>query len=871
MHRSRSRKIARLEHETEARPPSQRFAKLVRQASIGAAVLAAISAARAQQAPSSINLSSADASIQQSDADATTNSSTAATSASADQGGLQEVVVTATKQAENIQSVPVTVTALTGAALSNQGIQNVRDLVLQMPQIQVQLNGGAPGSACVTMRGIAGCGFGFGGQQGSVAQYLDEQPMTTPNGSVDWHMYDIARVEVLPGPQGTLYGASSEAGTLRYITNKPDTSHFSAEYSGQLNTIYNGTLGGIAQGFVNVPFSDNIAVRLVGWYERDSGFINNVAQTINFANGTTINNAPYVQNHYNPVTTAGGRAMFTFKINDDWSINPNILTQKTTWTGKFGTELWKDTTASPGFASGLTIAQFNPEISFDSNVDYTLTVLGKIGDFNITLASGYLHRHTGDYLEYVDYTLAYQQYESPATAGFNGYPGCASAVCWPKNPEMFRIDGNDYKYTSNELRIASPTTWPVHFIAGLYQDRSQALNLLNEWIPGLSPSYQVGYGTNYVWNSTVYLDDLQTVFRNWAAFIQANWDITKDLTFTAGFRRYRYDNTISGFYGYSSGYATNLFGAPAGVSGEETCFSAYRYNNSPCTDINQTSEQWGSVPLFTLSYKITPDFLLYGTFSKGYRPGGPNRTQGAGPFKSDYLTNYEIGWKTAWFDHHLIFNGDIFYDDWKNYQFEFTGPNGIGLIANASSAASKGLESQLQWLVTGGLNVTASVAYTDAHLTSNYCGILNPDGSPITTPNCVGPGNATPFSPPAPDDYPINNVPLWKFFLSARYSFPLGNGTAFVEGDQSYQSWMWSQQLATYNQYFGQVPPYGITNFSFGFSKDNWEAELLIHNAFNRDAAADFDSELIRGAQFVATYNIIVPPRLIGVQFTQHF
>src|SRR5579862_1470963 len=643
------------------------------------------------------------------------------------------------------------------------------------------------------MRGIAGCGFGFGGEQGSVAVYLDEQPITTPDGEIEWHMYDINRVEVLPGPQGTLYGASSEAGTVRYITNKPDPSHFSAGYTAQMNTIYNGTLGGLAEGFVNVPFSDNIAVRLVGWFERDSGYINNVFQRITFANGTAFGNGKYTQNHYNPITTAGGRAMFTFKINDDWSINPTISGQNQKWNGVFGTENWKDLANAAPPPSGLTVSQFNTEGAFDNTVNYTLTVLGKIGDFNLTFASGYNWRHKGDYLDYVDYSLAYQQYEFGASPA-SSYYGCqvaapnpaATTKCWPKNPEMFRFDQNQYKYLSNELRIASPTDWKVHFIAGLYADRAQGFNFLAEPIPGLNPAYWVGNSTNFQWRNTVYLDDLESVFRDWAAFIQANWDITKQLTVTAGFRRYRYDNTIKGFYGYSANYALNVFGSHH-TSGEEICTSSYRYNNAPCTDEDQRSEAFGSVPLFTLSYKFTPDHLLYATFSKGYRPGGPNRVLGTKPYLADYLTNYEIGWKTAWFDHHLIFNGDVFWDDWKNYQFTYTGPNGIGVIANAGSAASKGVEGQLQWLVTTGLNITANVEYTDAHLTANYCGVLY-NGQPVTNNPCTAPNIANPFPPKSPDGYPINEVPLWKFFLSARYSFPLGNGsTAFVEGDQSYQ------------------------------------------------------------------------------------
>ncbi len=880
MQRSRSRKLARRAHATDVRPAEHRFAKLVRHASIGAAVMAAISAARAQTANTdNASLPAVSTQAQQVDAPSP-NPAPAAANTASDQGGLQEVVVTASKQAVNIQNVPMTVTAVTGAALTNQDVQNFSDFAKEMPQLAFE-SAGTPGASCIIMRGISGCGSGVG--QGSVAVYLDEQPITTPAGDTDWHMYDVSRIEVLPGPQGTLYGASSEAGTIRYITNKPNPDAFSASYTGQLNNIYNGTIGGLAEGFVNLPITSNIAARFVGWYERDSGYINNVAQTVTLANGFSENNAPYVQNHYNPVTTEGGRAMFTFKINDDWSINPTIATQKQRWDGTFGTENWKLFEASPGIASGLTVAQFSPDISSDSTLDYQLTVLGKVGNFNITFASAYTQRHYHTYLDYMDYTLAYQQYETRAQDYYpptGGHTGCSSNVCLPHDPLIYKDSDAGYKTITNELRVASPTDWPVHFIAGLYQDHVGDTSYLFEPVVGLDPTYQVGYGTDFVWRNMVFLNDELLVWRDWAGFIQANWDITSHLTATAGFRRYRYDNSIFGFTGYSTAYAENVFGAPGGVEGEETCISSYSFRNAPCTDLYQTSEAWGSVPLFTLSYKFDPDHMLYVTFSKGYRPGGPNHNEGAPPFLSDFLTNYEAGVKSAWFEHHVIFNADVYYDVWKDYQFNFTGAQGIPITANAGSAASKGFETQLQWLVTTGLNLTANLAYTDAHLTANYCGFLGTNGQPITSSDCIGPGHTTPKTPQSPDGYPLPYDSLWKGFLSARYSFPFVNGTAFVEGDQNYQSAMWTNQLPKYNLYYGppgcvgsgcQVPAYGLTNFSLGLDKNNWEVELLIKNVFNRDAVTNFAAELERGAEYADNYSIVAPPRLIGLQFTQNF
>lgn len=852
MQRSRSRKLARVARQSKVRPVQQRFGKLVRHASIGAAVMASISAARAQQADTSnVSLAAGSAQIQQADA-TSPNPAPAPGTTAGEQGGLQEVVVTATKRAENIQSIPMTVTAITNAQLSNENIQDFKQLTTFNPQ--VQFISSTPENGAVYMRGINGAGGGFTGGQGSVAVYLNDQPITVGGSQVQWHMYDMARVETLPGPQGTLYGAQAEVGTLREITNAPDFTGFSAQYQGQLNTIYNGTVGGIAQGFVNVPLTENIAARFVAWYERDSGFVNNVPQTITFDNGTTINNSAFVQKHFNPVTVEGGRAEFSFKINDNWSINPTIMTQRSRWDADSTQEDWKDLSAGPAIPSQYSQALYAPSTGNDSNVDYTLTVLGKIGDFNITLASGYMQRDTRTYAEYVDYSLAYQSIEPFV----------------PKNPMMYDPRWNDYEMLSNELRVTTPVEWPVHGTVGLYQDREQNLNYLNEPIPGLDPALEVGYGTPYAWNSTVYLDNLETVQRDWAAFAQLNYDITSHITATAGFRRFRYDNTIQGFYGYGTGYATTVFGSST-TSGEELCSVPYvPFNGAPCQDENQRSEAWGSVPLFTLSYKFDPDDLVYATFSKGYRPGGPNRTYGVAPYQSDFLTNYEIGWKTSWLDHHLIFNGDVYLLDWKNYQFGFTGPNGIGVTANAASAQSKGWDEQLQWLVVSGLTFSLDVSYADAYLTANYCKHLATNGSPITTANCVGPGHPTPSTPLAFDGGRLPDDSVWSGTASLRYSFPFANGTAFAEADQVYRSFYWTNVEPQFQMVYGQVPSYGLTNLSVGIDKNNWELELLVSNLFNRDAIINKASELQAAASLVE-YNYITPPRLIGIQFTQNF
>src|SRR5690348_7016402 len=285
---------------------------------LASAVIAAMPAARAQQAP-----------------------------APASTDMLQTIVVTAEKVQENLQSVPISVEVFDSKKLSQLSIVNLDDYVEFAPAIsyvrsQGEGDNGGPGSAIIYIRGVVSGGDGnHSGSEPSVGIYLDEQPVTTITGALPLHIYDINRVEVLEGPQGTLFGASSEAGTVRLITNKPDPTKFAAGYNIQGNKIEGGGIGDVVEGFVNLPITDKAAIRLVAWQEHDAGFIDNVAGSnangcitngvrtfaawalsasgVGPGGGTgqcvpaapigagAITNAPWRRDNYNTADTSGGR------------------------------------------------------------------------------------------------------------------------------------------------------------------------------------------------------------------------------------------------------------------------------------------------------------------------------------------------------------------------------------------------------------------------------------------------------------------------------------------------------------------------------------------------------------------------------------
>ena len=252
---------------------------------------------------------------------------------------LGEVVVTATKRSENLQKIPMSIQAIDTKKLSQLNITSFNDYVKFIPSLQAN-QGGPPNTNIIYMRGVSDGGNGnHSGPQPSVGTYLDELPVTTIGGTLDVHIYDIARIEVLPGPQGTLYGASSEAGTLRIITNKPSTAGFSGGLDVQGNWVDHGSEGYILDGFVNVPIGANAALRVTAFDEHDAGWIDNVYGTRFYPTpNTIINNAPYVKKNFNPVDTYGGRAALKIDLGPNWTITPQVIAQDTRSGGVFGYE-----------------------------------------------------------------------------------------------------------------------------------------------------------------------------------------------------------------------------------------------------------------------------------------------------------------------------------------------------------------------------------------------------------------------------------------------------------------------------------------------------------------------------------------------------
>lgn len=766
-----------------------------------------------------------------------------------DNTGLEEVVVTALKTQQDLQDVPLSIQAIGNERLEQLNVSSFDDYVKYLPSVSFQSAG--PGFARVFMRGAAaGDNGNHSGPQPGVGQYLDEQPITTIQGALDIHMYDVARVEALAGPQGTLYGASSQSGTIRIITNKPDKSGFESGYSLEGNTVADGDVGYLAEGFVNVPLGDIAAIRLVGWARHDGGYIDNVPATRTFPT-SGISMDSLAEDNYNDADTYGARAALKVDLNDSWSITPMLMFQKQKGNGIYASESGFGPEAALG---DLEVAHWHPENTDDQWAQAALTVEGKLSNFDITFASSYLKRDVDVNSDYSDYAFFY---DTIAGYGVYFYDNAGDLI----NPSQF-INGKDgYTKISNELRIMTSSENRFRFVGGLFAQR-QTHDIQQEYkITGLNDDSDVTG-----WDDTFWLTKQYRVDRDAAIYGELTFDVTEKLALTGGARYFRTENSLEGFFGFG---LTNPYGSG---TGEGSCFEAEAFEDAPCTNLDRTVKQNDSTYRFNATYHVNDDVMFYATWSEGFRPGGVNRRGTFPPYKADFLTNYEIGWKLATADNRLRFNGAVFRGDWDDFQFSFLGENGLTNITNAGQAKLQGVEMDVQWAATDALTIYGGIALQEAELGEDFCKTLDPDGNPLDEAACVA-NEPADF---APEGTRLPVTPKFKGNLTARYEFSLGGLDAHFQGSIVHNGESSSALLPSENEVLGDQDSYSLVDFSFGIQREKWSAELFIDNAFDERAALYRYSEcdvtictnpLADGIR----YSVMTRPRMVGLKFSQKF
>ncbi|HNR21938.1 MAG TPA: TonB-dependent receptor [Steroidobacteraceae bacterium] len=746
-------------------------------------------------------------------------------------GGLEEVIVTAQKREESLQNVPLSIQAIGTEKLEQLHVTRFDDYVKYLPSVAYQSIG--PGATAVYFRGVAsGENSNHSGPVPSVGIYLDEQPITTIQGSLDVRIYDVARVEALAGPQGTLYGASSQAGTIRIITNKPDPSAFAAGFDLEGTTVDGGSEGYSAEGFVNLPINDRAALRLVGWYAQDPGYIDNVLLERTFPTwGGTIDNSALVEEDQNELETYGARAALRIDLNDSWTITPQLMAQEQNTKGSFLVD--KN-------GADLSYSAFKPVGAKDNWYQAALTIEGKLANLDFVYAGSYLDRKVDTDNEYNDYSYYYD-----VLHGYGAY--------WYDNngdfidPSQYFIGEDTFTKQSHEIRLSSSQDNRVYFVAGLFYQLQKHGIEQNYKIDGLADALTVTG-----WPDTIWLTQQERRDEDYAAFGEVTFNVNDRLSLTGGVRFFEAESSLKGFFGFSAGYSSG--------TGEAVCFDPVGINGAPCTNLDKETDESGETIKLNATYRVTEDKLFYVTYSEGFRPGGINRRGNLPPYEADYLENYEFGWKTTWADGRFRFNGALFQQDWDDIQFSYLGSNGLTEIRNAGKAQIRGLEADVSWAVTPALRLTGGLAYIDGELKEDYC---------IDASACPPPDASRGTQLPV--------TPEWKGNAIARYQFTLGTFDSFVQGSVVYNGEAWSDLRDADRAVLGKQDAYTIADFSAGIARGPWGLELFVNNVFDERADLFTTSQCsILGPDGLPLcglrpYSYVAQPRTIGLRYSHKF
>ncbi len=771
----------------------------------------------------------------------------AASSSDAPSEGLQEITVTATRRSQSMQDVPISMQAFTSQSLEQLNIETFDDYIKYLPNVTSANNG--PGQNEVFMRGLsagsqASQGSGSTGLFPNVAIYFDNQSGQLPNRNLDIYAADIDRIEVLEGPQGTLFGSGAEAGAIRYITVAPKLD----VTEGNVKAGYGVTAGGDPNtdvtAVLNLPLiADTLAVRGVIYQDNRGGYINNVQSTfarkdtdvgIGYAgypavNGVcpdgqpnngfcvppgspTVSNAALVGTDINPVTYEGVRLEALYKINDGWDL---LLTQS--YQDMHSQGVFYD---QPNGSDGtplkpLEVTLFNPAYDKDKFENTAWTLNGKFGDLKAVYTGGYLVRNvdqTGDYTNYARGVYAdYYQCVGPISAA----DAALKPTCYSPSAYWHSIEKNEHQ--QHEFRLSTPDDWRLRAIAGLYWEDNKLYDQTTwnyKTVPpctadgpagtpgnigcfsdvGTAPDSTVvnpGVQGN---NASFYQDDVRDT-KQTAIFASVDFDILpKVLTVTLGTRHYRFANSFAGsvsgsFYCYESG-------TPAGGCLNDN----FNLNGQNLHDTESGFKSRGNV-----TYHITPDIMAYYTFSQGFRPGGFNQNGGSKyvpgtdgeaqyllphSYNSDKLTNNELGWKTEFFDHRLQWNGALYYENWNNVQVEFFDPGLVGNIfydTNGQNFVIKGIETSVVARPIAGLTLQGAASWNESKQTNSPALIDNNPasnnyGKPITV-DCDASGLVCGgiTNPFGPVGSPSANAPPLQFSVRARYDWNIAEFRPFVQ------------------------------------------------------------------------------------------
>jgi len=708
---------------------------------------------------------------------------------------IEDIVVTATRREEAVNKVPVAIQALGAESLQKLNIVNFEKLVEYLPNVRTASHG--PGTSSMYIRGLSTDTpglqiLGTAGAQPNVALYLNDAPSSMPGRNLDVYAVDLQRVEVLAGPQGTLFGASAMGGAVRYITNKPDLKEFHSGFNGSYSMTKGGAPSAAGDAFINIPLIEGkLAARLVIYNDQQGGYIDNVAGTYQMpfdgkvgqagklptgnpllviralescsgvANCTgslykvptrqTINNDRFVANNYNDASYTGARLALAYEINDNWSVDLMHMRQNLKTNGVFDYE--------PGVGD-LKVTQFNPNYLRDDFDETTLTVNGRLGMLDMIYTGSYLN-HTAvqqaDYASYSNIGLYLPYYECDRgvyyTAAYNGNIG---KTCYTPN-KSYKVK-NENTRSTHEFRVTTPADKRLRATGGLFYDENTLYDN-TDWfysqqaagfIYTRAPDPSVNAHDPSVKGVNVgFFNDVTRKDRQMAVYGEASYDIIPDkLTITGGARYYDEQASMTGSSNSSFGYGSR--GKYDPVTGTYSAVATppkyYGISANLANTLKGLSPAKYSGTIFkgNLTYKLDDGSLVYATYSEGFRPGGFNRKpcnvvsaacNSLKAFVPDTVKNYEVGWKLALLDHTLQFNAAAYQINWENIQMTVFDQNisNQTFTTNFTDARIRGVEGDVAWRPTKELTVNGGFSYNDSELTKyrKAATVLVPLGSPL--------------------------------------------------------------------------------------------------------------------------------------------
>ena len=814
------------------------------------------------------------------------------------QAELEEVVVTARKKTESLQDVPISVSALRESDLEDKGINVFEDYLLQLPSVTA--GGAGPGTSTIYIRGLASTTpnlttAGVAGLAPNVSFYLDEQPLAQPGRNLDVYAADMARIEVLAGPQGTLFGASSQAGVVRMITNKPVIGEASANVEVEARFMPGADTGDKVELVANMPLGDSAAARFVAYRDKKGGYIDQVAGSLNASqsarfrpagtlrdnglpvsssragfqagadlSGVTLNNAvAIVKEDANTLTYQGFRASLALEIGKNWNALATVAQQTIDADGVFFVD--------PNLGD-LEIQRYTEDVIEDEFDNMSLTLEGSIGDLEVVYAGAYTDRTSDQMVDYTDYLFVGQYlpyYICDYYVTYTTYaPGnVPTGTCGA--PNLLVDSTTNLEVTSHEFRIHANLNDTTSLTAGVFTSDTELTELNLFTYPG-SVDNDITYAANYALTDTsvtgvinkaspgwfsagpysepvIFFNDIKRTDKQMGVFGEVSFALNDTSELSVGARWYDIEVDFEGsanssFYNGFGNPDTQQFGS--NLSAQYAPGNANGYPDKAQTD--------GVIGKVTYSWNPSEDVMYYATWSEGFRPGLLNRPVGSSSpdgsytvkpaVDSDEVTNYEFGWKAVLQDGALRFNGSVFMVDVSGLQSTIFDPSIVNLFFsdNAADAEIKGVEGDFLYYTDNGFILSGAFSLLDTEITKS----LVPTADVVVGSDLAfAPGFQANFTARKEWGTSTGNTGHWQ----AQFNHSRASDSDIMEPNR-----------ATQASYF-------LTNIRAGVSNDNWTAEMYINNI--TDERAEISNTFVFDRQRVA----VIRPLNIGLRYKLKF